>query len=170
MRRARRAIIAAAVGLALVATGCGGDDDPIIPGAGGDDRDPGDVDPGDLGGDDPVVSIGNIPGVSGECEDLYSAYLTLFSVIGTPGASSDELQPRIDALQSQLPDDLRDDAEVLATALQDYLTVLDEAGSDADVASNPEVLAALQALGTPEVAAASTNIGQYFEQTCPPAG
>lgn len=168
MRRSRRAFTAAVLGIALVAVGCGGDDDPIIPRAGG--VDPGDVDPGDLGGDDPVVSIGNIPGVSGECEDLYSAYLTLFSVIGTPGASVDELQPRIGALQSQLPEDLRDDAEVLATALQGYLTVLEDAGSGADAATNPEVLAALQALGTPEVAEASTNIGQYFEQTCPPAG
>src|SRR5262245_19615089 len=111
--------------------------------------------------DDTDISIGNIPGMSDDCEDLYNAWISLYAGIGTPGAQVADTAEVVEQFQDAVPDDLDDDAAVFGAAISQYYAVLAEHVDDADLYTNPEVLAALDGLGSEQVVQAGDNINAY---------
>ena len=78
-----------------------------------------------------------------------------------------EWQAMTEGLIASVPDDLKDDAEIFAQAYGEFLTVMAAHEGEDNPMSNPEVMAALTAIGTPEVEAAANNISEYMDATCP---
>ena len=144
--------------LALVATtlvglgACGSDKSSSIPKV----NDGGDaIDPSDL----------SLPGnMTEECMAIALRFATLYSQALAPEGDQGDLEKVFGDISANVPDDLKDDLAVLSAAFSEYAQVIEENANDM---TNPDVQAALQALSTPEVAAASDNINSYFEATCP---
>ncbi len=148
--------------LALVATmfvglgACGDDKSTSIPrlNDGGDITLPGGdaIDPSDL----------NLPGnMTEECQAIALRFATIYSQAFAPEG---EMENMFGDISADLPDDLQDDLAVLTRAFSEYAKVVTENANDP---TNADVQAALQALGTTEVAAASDNMNAYFDSTCP---
>ena len=78
-----------------------------------------------------------------------------------------QLEATFTALEAAVPADLKDDAHTFAQAYIAFLQVMAEHEGDANAMSDPAVLAALQAISTPEVQAAADNISAYMDATCP---
>lgn len=154
MRRIHTLICAAALG-AITLVGCGSDDS-----AGGDN-----AGTSGGGGGAELTLPDSIPGVSGDCRDLYNKFLGAMGSIGT-GAPED-LGEVFGALKDVVPEELKDDAEVLAEAMGKYSEVLSKYDNDLTKAlADPEAMAALEELGTDEVNQASEAIGDYLDDTC----
>ena len=160
MRRIPTLLCAVAVG-ALVLVGCGSDDGNGDAGGGGGDTVAEATDGGGAG----ITLPDSIPGVSGDCRDLYNKFLGAMGSIGT-GAPED-LGEVFGALKDVVPEELKDDAEVLAEAMGKYSEVLSKYDNDLTKAlADPEAMAALEELGTDEVNQASDAIGDYLDDTC----
>jgi|GEM_PF-2996486 len=157
MRRLHTLICAAALG-AITLAGCGSDDSTGS--AGGDN-----AGTSGGGGGAELTLPDSIPGVSGDCRDLYNKFLGAMGSIGT-GAPED-LGEVFGALRDVVPEELKDDAEVLAEAMGKYGEVLSKYDNDLTKAlADPEAMAALEELGTDEVNQASDAIGDYLDDTC----
>ena len=91
-------------------------------------------------------------------------FATLYSQVFAPQGEQADLTQVFGDVSSKVPADLQDDLAVMSTAFAQYAQILTDNGNDM---TKPEVQAALEALGTPEVQAASDNIDAYFEATCP---
>lgn len=177
-RHLRYLALVAAIAVALAACG-NGDDSPFAPGAsdsasssdgdasGGDGS--GDVDVGDLL-DELPDEVGDLPGVSGECEALLSLFLSIGNAFfGGEVASID------DSALAGLPGDVQADAQLLAETLSEFSDAI--AGMGIDFA-DPESLATLSAeqqqelasltesLDTEQFNAAADNLEAYGEQQC----
>ena len=105
------------------------------------------------------------PGITGDCQAIYIQFVSAMTSAFVPNASVDYTSVFGD-VSTALPADLQDDVAVLSTAFQAYGQILASNNNDM---SKPEVQAALQALGTPEVNAASAAVQAYFDETCPNA-
>jgi hypothetical protein len=156
MRRIPTLLCAAALG-AITLVGCGSDES--TDGAGGDNA-------GTSGGGDTEITLpDSIPGVSDDCRDLYQRFATAMGSIGT--GAPDDLDEVFGALEDVVPEELKDDAKVLAEAFGKYSEVLAKYDNDLTKAmTDPEAMAALEELGTDEVNEASTVIGDYLDDTC----
>lgn len=104
----------------------------------------------------------DIPGMD-DCQQMYASYILALTAAYTPGAQIDFDQVFGD-VEEFLPADLDDDLAILLEAYGAYGAILAANNNDT---SSPEVQAAIQALNTPEVTAATDNIQTYFEATCP---
>lgn len=105
------------------------------------------------------------PSITGDCQAIYLQFITAMSSAFAPTADVDFTQVFGD-VSSAIPADLQDELAVLSTAFQAYGQILASNNNDM---TKPEVQAALQALGTPEVNAASATVQAYFDETCPNA-
>ena len=115
------------------------------------------------GGD--TIDPSDIPGnLSDECKAIALQFATLYSQAFAPDGDQGDLDKAFGDISANVPDDLKDDLAVLSAAFSDYAKVLKDNASDM---TKPEVQAALAALSTPEVSAASENITAYFDSTCP---
>jgi hypothetical protein len=115
---------------------------------------------------DPAGTIGSLPGVNKECTDFYGKYLAAMGSAGTGTANG--ISSMFAKMKAVLPDDLKDDADTLIAAWSKYEAVLAKYGNDMSKAmTDPEALAAIQAIGNKDVSAASDNISAYFTATCP---
>jgi len=162
----RSKYVAAIMALALVMTACGGSDGGFL-----------DQSPAATAGSDGLVSVddlptdvGDLPGVSGECEAL----LNLFLSIG--GAF---LGGEVTALDSgalaNLPAEIRADAQLVSETLSAFSVGLQDAGIDL---SDPSTFAGMtevqQAafddvtglLDSEQFNTASDNLSAYGEQQC----
>lgn len=118
-------------------------------------------------GPDPGDPDFSIPeGTSEQCADLYN------KVMDAAGDSSlddpDSMRRFVEvftSLKSDLPADLSDDLDVLATAYTDYAEAIDASGDP--TSTDPEVVAALDALDSDEVSTADENISTYLDELCP---
>ena len=154
MRRIPTLLCAAALG-AITLVGCGSDDNA---GSSGGDA-------GGGNGDTELSLPDSIPGVSDDCRDLYQRFVSAMGSVGT-GAPED-LGEMFGALQDVVPEELKDDAKVLAEAMGKYSEVLAKYDNDLTKAlADPEAMAALEELGTEEVNQASDAIGDYLDDTC----
>ena len=141
-------------------TACGGDSVAKLPGAvttdpavGGLGTNPG----GDMGGGDPAD-------MSTECLDFAMAYANALGAMGGASQGADaDWQAWIASMQASVPDELKDAVAVWGTAMNDYLVVIEQHQNDP---AAPEVVAALEAINTPEVQAASDSISAYFDNGC----
>lgn len=154
MRRIPTLLCLAALTTVMV-VGCGGDDSTGDAGRSG----------GDSGGDTELTLPDSIPGLTDDCRDLYQRFATAMGSIGT-GATED-LEEVFGALEEVVPDELKEQARVLADAMGKYSEVLAKYDNDLTKAmTDPEAMAALEELGTDEVNEASTVIGDYLDDTC----
>lgn len=124
----------------------------------------GDTTTGDTaGGNDTLPGLG---GLTEECKQLYTKFTSAMGALGT--GSSADLGAIWDELGTVLPDELKDDAAVLADAFGKLSDILQQYDGDITKAmADPEAVAAIEAVGSPEVTAASESITSYFEETCP---
>ena len=99
-----------------------------------------------------------------ECKAIAMQFATVYSQAFAPDGNPGDLEKVFGEMSAKVPDDLKDDLVVLSAAFADYAKVVKDNGSDM---SKPEVQAALAALSTPEVSAASDNVSAYFDATGP---
>ena len=161
--RSRFSFLAIVMAFALLVAACGDDDAGSAPDATSGSGSPINV-------EDLPTNVGNIPGVSGECEAL----LNLFLSIG--GAFLGGAVAPLDAgTLASLPAEVRADAVILSETLVEFSAGLEAAGIDlSDPATYTTMTesqqAAFSALGdsldTPEFNAASDNLSEYGEQQC----
>ncbi len=163
---------------AVAVAACGSDgDSPFAPG-GSDSVASGDDGGGDGDGDVNVEDlleelpeeIGDIPGVSDECQALLSLFLSIGNAFfGGEVASIDS------SALSGLPGDVQEDAQFLADTLSEFSDAIAAMGIDF---ADPESLATLSAeqqqeltaltesLDTDEFNAAADNLEAYGDQEC----
>ena len=155
-------ILAIVTAVILIGAACGGSDDSGSPfssdTAASDSAAPGDSgsdDGGDSGGvfgsDGIPDEIGDIPGFSGECEDLANMFLSMASIF----VGGDVAEFNADTF-SALPGDLQDDAAIVAEGLNEVVAGIADLGLDL---SNPESLASM----TQEQAAAFGELSSSFD-------
>lgn len=101
--------------------------------------------------------------LSSDCVAVAVQFAALYTQVFVPGAGGD-LDKVFGDIEAKIPEDLRDDLEVMAAAFSEYAKVVKEHNNDM---TNPEVQAAAEALDSPEVSAANDNLQAYFEETCP---
>ena len=114
---------------------------------------------GDSGG-------GIVPGDTAGCMAVVNAMSAAAGAVSGQGDAA-EFQAMIEGMQAAMPDDLKDDARIFGEAYAGFLAVMAEHEGDANAMTDPAVMAALQAIGTPEVEAAANNISAYMDATCP---
>jgi len=163
----RSGYVAVIMAFALVLAACSSDDSESFldqsPAAAADSDDLNPV------GDFPT-DVGDLPGVSGECEAL----LNLFLSIGGAFLGS-EVSTLDAAALAALPGDIRGDAQLVSETLRQFSVGVQALGVDfADPASfatlteaQQEEFSALgESLDTAQFKAASDNVSAYGEQQC----
>lgn len=179
MLQGYRRFLAVIAVLALFAAACGDSgssidalDEATAATGGGDLGGGGDDGGGGLFGSDETVpvTIGNIPGLSSECEALANVFLAFTNVFAGGGAAA----PSLDAI-SGLPGDLRADAALMIETMQAYFDGLEDLGVDL---SDPASFGALteeqqqafadlsESFDTDEFTAASDRLSAYGEAEC----
>ena len=120
--------------------------------------------------DDLPTDVGDLPGVSGECEALLNLFLSIGGAF--LGGSVSPLDP---GTLASLPPDIRDDAQLLSEALSQFSDGLQDLGVNL---SDPSSLATMtpaqqeaftaltDSLDTEQFNAASDNLSEYGEQQC----
>lgn len=166
----RLAGLALASVLALGLAACGGDD--------GDDGDVAleDVEGGDSSSDDEssetTIDLGDLEGLSGECEVFAEAAAAFGAAFSGEGAADfGDLADAMDEFADEAPDEIEDDLRVLAEAYRGF----DEEFGDLDFSdpesfSDPEVAARLAEAGevfnSAEVTEANENLSAFTEANC----
>ncbi len=168
MKRIRRLACVVTIGAFALAS-CGGSDETS--GGNGDGTEAESTDGGSGATDpagtiDPNGTIGNIPGISEECTEFYNKYIAAMGSIGS--GSENGVSDMFSNMKDVLPEELKDDAEIVAAAWVKYEAVLSKYDNDMTKAmADPEAMAALESLGEDKVNEASNAIGDYFSDTCP---
>jgi hypothetical protein len=178
MRWTMFAVLVAA--LALVGAGCGGGDDE---GAGDtdtvvvtdttEDTTTEDTTTEETTEDTETDTGGSGSFASGDCAELISASAALSQAFGAAGTSGDlgDAATAFDSLADRVPDEIRDDFQVLADAYSEYADVIQEIGLEAGETPSAEQIGeltqALSAIDTQGVSEASTNISTWASANCP---
>lgn len=108
----------------------------------------------------------DVPILTGDCQAVYAEFIRAMTSTFAPSGDLDYAQV-FGNVTSAVPADLQDDMAILSAAFEAFGAIL--AANNNDM-SNAEVQQAIQALGTPEVNAASTAVQAYFEEACPGVG
>jgi len=158
--------------LALVAAGCGGGDDES---SASDTTtiETTDTTTEDTTGDD-TATTGDFDFADEDCRSLVAAFLGVSQAFAAAaGGSDEELQEQADAFAEfadDVPDEIRADVETLAAAYGDYIQVIQDAGlQPGEIPSAEqaqELSAALEAVGTEDVTAASERLGTWTTENC----
>ena len=117
-----------------------------------------------------IVTVADIPGVDDACEKV-------LNMIGASGqviaglVDPDTASSIISDFVSAVPDEIRSDAAVMAEAFSAYVEVFAKYSGDlAAAATDPEAMAALEALDSPEARDANERVTQYLVDKCGFAG
>lgn len=107
---------------------------------------------------------------SGDAEDCRAVAQEFTEALGgatNPTASPEQVAEAFAQIADSVPEDLKDDVELVGKGLETYAQVVADNGGDVTAAAtDPDALAALQELATPEYAAATQAISTYFAETC----
>lgn len=152
--------------------GCGGGDDE----AADDDATvtitTGTTDTTDTGETTDATTTDTLGGFDFEDEDrreLAAASTAIGRLFAAPGSALDESEA-FEQLVDRVPDEIRDDHEVLADALGKYRETLADLDLDpGDTPSAADVQAIVQTLGSidqPAVTKATQNIGTWVQENC----
>ena len=166
MQRAGGIVVAAVLGLGLVACG-GGDDDEAVDTTTTEDG----------GGSDSGTTDVDLSDFTGECAAFAEAFAGAGTAIGSAfsGTGGDDLEQVADyfsEVADRLPDEISDDFEVFAAAYSDFASAMAEADIDfSDPSSvDPDKLSELEsiseAFSSAEVQEASANIEAYISANC----
>jgi hypothetical protein len=152
---------------ALVSAACGGGDDGSFL-----DQSPGATSDGSglISGDELPIDVGDLPGVSGECEALLNLFLSISGAfLGGEVATLDA------AALANLPGEIRADAQVVSQTLREFSDGVQAMGLDfSDPASfatltesqQAEFSALTESMDSDEFNAAADNLSAYGEQQC----
>jgi hypothetical protein len=158
--------------LALIAAGCGGDDSNE---ASGDDSavvtetSGGDDDSTTTTDDEGSTATSDDDGIEleGECAEFAGLSAKLQNALS---GSSDLNADAFDELADQVPEEIRDDYEVLAANFRELAEALEDVNLSSGATPSAEDLAKLQevsqSLDTPEVREAAENIEAWAEENC----
>ena len=157
-----RALIAVATGSMLVLTACGSDlkvSAPPVTRA---------APTGSASSPGSTSGVSTSPSGGGAAPDCLKFAAAWASAIGSSVAGVETDANVFQALVDTVPDSLKADAKVLATAYTGYLNIIKKYNGDpAKAMADPEVQKALQALSTPDLNAAQDKITKYFDDQCP---
>lgn len=157
------------IGLVTVATfgavlaACGGD-------SGGDTADQ--VDSGDgqtdgtSDGGGVASTIGDVLGISEECESLVNLLSVTGQILGGQ-IPADAARETIDTFIAAVPSEIEADAKVFADAYMDWVTLLGKYNSDLTAAfTDPEAAAISERLNDAETSGAFERINEYAATEC----
>ncbi|MGH3127758.1 MAG: hypothetical protein ACRDPX_07555 [Gaiellaceae bacterium] len=156
--------------LALVAAGCGGGDDD----SSASDTTTVEETTTEETTDDGTATTGDFDFADEDCRGLVAAFLGVSQAFAAAaGGSNEELQEQAEAFSEfadDVPEEIRADVQTLADAYGQYLDVIQEAGiqpGEIPTAEQAQELsAALQAVGTADVTAASERLGTWTTENC----
>jgi hypothetical protein len=163
----RRWLVLLLAALALVAAGCGGDDSNE---AGGETDTAVVETDGEKTTDDATETADDDAALGGECAELAGLGTRISQAVTGGNEGLEEASELFDELASRVPEEIRDDLEVIA----ENFSQVAEAAQELDLAPGetpgPEDLARLQelteSLSSPEVAAAGERIQAWTEENC----
>ena len=164
--------------LALLAAGCGGDDGgdeaaattdtAVVDDTGTTDDDDGDD--GTTATDDDTATTDDDIDLEGECAEFAGLSARLGQALSGTGSDLDSASEVFDELADQVPDEIRDDYEVLAENFRELAEALEGVDLSSGETPSPEVLARLQeisqSMDTPEVQQATQNIEEWAQENC----
>jgi hypothetical protein len=180
MRWTMFAVLVAA--LALVGAGCGGGDDEgagdtdtaVVTDTATEDTTTEDTTTEDTTTEDTETDTGGSGSLaSGDCAELIGASAALSEAFGAAGTSGDlgDAGTAFDSLADRVPDEIRDDFQVLADAYSEYADAIQDIGLEAGETPSAEQIGeltqALSAIDTQGVSEASTNISTWASANCP---
>ena len=155
----RRVVIGLVAASALVACGGGSDGDGSSDGGSSSG-----------GSDMSVITVADIAGVDDACEKLINMIGALGQVMGGQ-VSTDAARAIVDDFVAAVPDEIRADADVLVSAFTGYIDVLGKYGGDMAAAmADPEVMSALEKIGSAETSASTEKVNAYLADKCNWAG
>ena len=103
---------------------------------------------------------------SAECQKVYAQFAAAMAGAST-GNSAQDAKTMFTNLEKVVPDNLKAAAKTIATAYGKYFDLLAKYNGDtAKAMQDPEVVKELQAVASPDVAAASQQISDYFSSQC----
>ena len=144
---------------ALLLVSCGGGSDSNSSGEDSPDTTMSD-------GDASVTTVADIPGISEGCQDV-------INLVGAAGqimsgqVKADDAQNTLEKFKIAVPDELAEYAQTFVEAYGEWIQVLDEYSNDMTaVYSDPEAMAKLENLNSPEVEEAFNVIGDYVSDEC----
>jgi len=106
----------------------------------------------------------SIPAMSDECMAFYKDFAGALSGQTGPEALDSFFQN----LKDSVPDELKDDAAIVADTMSTYLKIVAKYGNDiTKLMADPDAQKALEALNSPAFTAASDNITKYMDSICP---
>lgn len=114
-----------------------------------------------------LPDIGDIPGVTDECQRLYLQFAAAMVSAFVPTGQAPDYQQLFGDVAAKVPAELQDEIVALSVAFQQYGAVLNANNGDF---TSADVQAAIQGLNTPEISGASEAVNDYFAATCPTAG
>ena len=168
-------IVLAVLALAFAGAGCGGGDDEsasdtdtteITDSIGTDET----TEETDETGDDGSTDTGDF--ASEDCQELLTASQALGEVLSgaNTGEELDEASERFQEFADQVPEEIRDDVQVLAEVYEQYAEVfadLDlQAGETPSAEQVQELTAALATIDQQAVTEASTNLTTWSQENC----
>jgi hypothetical protein len=85
----------------------------------------------------------------------------------TDEASAEEAKQYFESAKDSLPDEIRDDFEVVAAGMEKYFDLIGDEGFDITKAmTDPDVQKALEDLDSPEFTEASDNVTAWLDDNC----
>ena len=179
----RRVSMSALLAFSLIACG-GGSDDSGDSADTGSEQEAGSSDGGDSSGDDngndvsggaaegdepdddmTIATIGDLPGVSDECEAIAN-FLGATGQIFAGLLPVDEARAIVDDFLASVDDSIRPAAAVLGDYTVSLLQLVNDLGSFEAVLTTPEGQAAINTINTPEYDEANQAISAYFGEKC----
>ena len=170
--KGRRIAVLLLAALALVAAGCGGDDSNEASG----DTDTAVVEDSDTTteSDDSATETEDATDASGaltgECAEFAGLSAKLSQAFAGSSSDLDSATEVFDELADQVPEEIRDDYEVLAKNIKEFADELKDLGLASGETPSPEDLAKLQeitqSLDSAEVREASQNIEAWAQANC----
>lgn len=150
------------IGVVAVGTlsACGGGSDGDSSSSGGD------ANSSSSGADNTVITVADLPGVDDSCEKIINMIGALGQVMSGQIQSSDA-QALVDDFVAAVPDEIRADADVVATAFSGYIEVLSKYdGNVAAAMADPEAMSALEQLSAAEMTASTDRLNAYLTEKC----
>jgi len=162
--------------LALVAAGCGGDDNESSPSDTTtiEETTTDETTTDETTDGDDTETTRDFDFADEDCQSLVAAFLGVSQAFAAAtGGSSDELSEQADAFAEfadDVPEEIRADVETLAAAYGQYIEVIQDVGLQPGqvptAAQAQELQQALQSVGTEDVTAASERLGAWTEENC----
>lgn len=165
-----RPLIVGALISTLVLSSCGGDDltsggDVPATDSASDDSSSDTVDPSDM------QAAGDMLGLSARCTQIYTSMINALGSIGSTDDSVKQtfadLGEEFASIRDEVPDDLKDDIDILARDYSKYGELIDKYADDPSALSNPDVVQEFDDLmSSQEFNDANTNFTNWLDAEC----